>query len=67
MVCGGCGKRRIVHSQKKEDFNIVGKYGNLPDRQIKARLEVHKRRYCKQCEKRYDCDFKMYLDCRKGS
>ena len=67
MACGGCGKRRVVHNQKKEDYDIMGGYGNLPDRQIKARLEVYKRRYCKQCEKRYDCDFKMYLDCRKGS
>ena len=70
MACGGCSKRRsnqVAVAQKKEDFDIMGGYGDLPDVQIKARLEVYKRRYCKQCEKRYECDFKMYLDCRKSN
>lgn len=68
MACGGCSKRRVVvDNEKKENYDIMGGYGSLPDRQIKARLEVYKRRYCKQCEKRYACDFVMYLDCRKNT
>ena len=66
MSCGGCAKRRPVKEQSKENFDIFNGYGNLPDRQIKARLEVYKKRYCKQCEKRYNCDYPMYLDCRKN-
>lgn len=67
MACGGCAKRRAIKEQSKESYDVMGGYGNLTDRQIKTRLEIYKRRYCKQCEKRYDCDFKMYSDCRKGT
>lgn len=70
MACGGCSKRRFdvkVNNQKKEDYDIMGGYGTLTDTQIKARLEVYKRRYCKQCTKRYDCTFVVYLDCRKSN
>ena len=66
MVCGGCAKRGVVKEQKKEDYSVMGNYGDLPNRQIKARLEVYKKRYCKNCEKRYKCDFVMYSDCKKN-
>lgn len=67
MACGGCAKRRVTNNQKKEDYDIMGGYGTLSDIQIKARLEVYKRRYCKQCTKRYDCTFVVYLECRKSN
>jgi len=70
MTCGGCSKRRaaqVTKRQSKEDYNIMGGYANLNDRQIKARLEVYKRKYCKECLKRYDCDYKNYLECRKSA
>lgn len=69
MACGGCSKRSSViraNNQKKEDYDIMGGYGTLPDRQIKARLEVYKKRYCKQCDIRYKCDFVVYTECRKN-
>ena len=43
----------------------MGGYKNLQAHQIRARLEVFKKRYCKDCEKRYDCDYKMYQQCQK--
>ena len=70
MACGGCSKRRSdakTNSQKKEDYDIMGGYGTLTDVQIKSRLEIYKRRYCKQCIKRYDCTFVIYLNCRKSN
>jgi len=70
MACSGCSKRRAARAtktQSKEDYNIMGGYANLNDRQIKARLEVYKRKYCKECIKRYDCDYKNYLECRKNA
>lgn len=70
MACGGCAKRRAANIEKnrsKEDYDLMGGYANLTDRQIKARLEVYKRKYCKQCTKRYECDYKNYVECRKSS
>jgi hypothetical protein len=62
MACGGCGRRHAaVHN--KED--VMGGYKYLNDRQIKARLENYKRKYCKSCDRRYVCDFAMYQECQK--
>jgi len=70
MACGGCAKRRAAVSaqrQSKEDYDLTGGYANLTDGQLKARLEVYKRKYCKDCAKRYECDYKNYLECRKNT
>ena len=70
MACGGCAKRRAARSaarRSREDTDLTGGYANLTDRQIKARLEVYKRRYCSDCTKRYECDYKNYLECRKST
>jgi hypothetical protein len=70
MACGGCQKRRAARTavkRDKEDYDLMGGYANLTDRQIKARLEVYKRRYCQKCTKRYECDYKNYLECRKSA
>lgn len=69
MACGGCAKRRAAQTaarQGREDGDLMGGYANLTDRQIKARLEVYKRRYCKACTQRYECDYANYLKCKKG-
>lgn len=68
MACGGCGKRRATRQMVKnvEKDDVMGGYGHLTDRQIKARLEVYKKRYCKDCDKRYKCDYQMYVGCKKN-
>ncbi len=69
MPCGGCAKRRAqraVSRKIKEEQNLMGGYANLTDRQIKARLEVYKRRYCAACQKRYECNYESYLECIKS-
>lgn len=73
MSCGGCQKRRedrsvqaAANRQAKEEQDLMGGYANLTDRQIKARLEVYKRRYCTTCTKRYECDYTSYIECRKN-
>jgi hypothetical protein len=73
MACGGCQKRREAQSvqaadnrQAKEEQDLMGGYANLTDRQIKARLEIYKRRYCGPCAKRYECDYTVYTECRKN-
>jgi hypothetical protein len=68
MACGGCAKRRAAYTaarQAREDGDLTAGYANLTDRQIKARLEVYKRRYCTECKKRYECDYSNYLNCKK--
>jgi len=64
MACGGCSKKKVVRGVNKDD--VMGGYGYLTDRQIRARLEVYKKRYCKDCGKRYECDYKMYVECKKN-
>ena len=66
MVCGGCAKRKNINKQKRQDNDLMGGYANLTDRQIKARLEKYKRNYCTECEKRYECDYACYVECRKS-
>ncbi len=68
MACGSCSKRRNNKTKKNPDgsVDILGGYKNLNDRQIRARLEVYKRKYCSNCDKRYDCNYKIYLKCKKG-
>ena len=58
MGCN-CGKKRVAQSP----LNIVDGYKHLKPNQIKARLEVFKKNYCKNCEKRYKCDYNSYQKC----
>lgn len=41
-------------------------YKYLNNRQLKARLEVYKKRYCKECENKSVCDYEMYVKCKKN-
>lgn len=66
MACGGCSKRKAVkHAKPGTKESLMGGYKYLTDQQIKARLEVYKRNNCKSCDKRYDCDYGMFLQCKK--
>ena len=58
MAC--CGKNIPSNTHK---FSVMGGYKYLSDSQIKARLEVFKRIYCKSCANRYDCNFDVYNNC----
>jgi hypothetical protein len=68
MACGGCGARhRAPEVNSADPVSVLkGGYKYLTDRQIRARLEVYKRNYCKACEKRYQCDYPMFLECKKS-
>ena len=61
--CGVCGKRR--RQLTEEEYDVMGGYAYLPAQQIRARLEVFKKRYCKTCPQRYECDYPMYVECKK--
>ncbi len=63
MACCGQTKKRKL---REEDYDIMGGYKYLSDRQIKARLEVFKRSFCKECLQRYTCDYNNYLICKKN-
>lgn len=64
MACGTCGKRgRTAPVEKQRD--ITEGHAYLTDRQIKARLEVYKRRFCTACVKRYDCSYEIYVNCKE--
>jgi len=43
--------------------NLLEAYKYLKPHQIKARLEIFKRNFCKSCKNRYICDYDMYLKC----
>jgi hypothetical protein len=64
MVCKACASKRRTLSE--EDFDIMGGYKYLPDKQIKARLAIFKKRFCKDCDQRYTCDYSNYLKCKKS-
>lgn len=69
MACGGCGKRRNspnINTTSSKDYDLAGGMDirSLNDRQIRARLEVFKRKFCNTCSIRYTCDYIRYLDCK---
>lgn len=69
MACGGCKKRAARRSANRtitRDGGVMGGYKYLNDRQIKARLEIYKKKYCPDCDNRFKCDYNMYVSCRKN-
>jgi hypothetical protein len=66
MPCGGCGRRDDTVYNRMSKDDLTGGYANLTDRQLKARLEMYKKRFCSSCVKRYDCDYKCYIECKKS-
>lgn len=68
MACGGCKKRSRpnVKTDDPTQYDLTGGVDvrSLNDRQIKARLEVFKRRFCNGCSIRYECDYSTYLGCK---
>jgi len=65
MACGGCSRKNRVSARvAKNDLNGGIKY--LTRKQIAARLEVYKRKYCKACEYTSACDYEMYSLCPNG-
>lgn len=68
MACSGCGKKRAARAARnivKNGDEVMGGYKYLNDRQIKARLEVYKKKYCSNCESRYECTYETYKGCKK--
>lgn len=70
MACGACSKRRRTPPNSRavdpKDYDLTGGMDirSLNSRQIQARLEVFKRRFCKDCSARYDCTYSTYIDCK---
>jgi len=56
----GC---RCNNKRSPVGVNIMDGYKYLKPHQIKARLEVFKRKFCSNCNDRYICDYNMYLQC----
>jgi hypothetical protein len=65
MACGGCSRKRAARNGPPTAENIMGGYKYLSDKQIRARLEVYKRNNCKNCDKRYECDYGNFIECKK--
>lgn len=61
MACKGCGRKARMPKHK----DVMGGYKYLTSKQINSRLEVYKRRFCRDCADRYECDFPMYQSCTK--
>jgi hypothetical protein len=72
MACSGCGRKRAARAARQGAANmaanvdeVMGGYKYLNDRQIKARLEVYKKKYCSGCDGRYECTYEIYERCKK--
>lgn len=63
MACGACGRKHNKDNSIEKSKSITDGYKYLTDRQIKARLEVYKRRFCTGCASRYTCDYVVYFNC----
>lgn len=67
MACGGCSKKGNTNRgvTSPEGYNLTGGVDvkSLNNKQIQARLEVFKRKFCKKCSQRYSCDYVSYLSC----
>ncbi len=69
MGCN-CGKSRRLPASKpvsKNVNNVMGNYKYLKPHQVKARLEIFKKKNCTNCKKRYVCDINMYKNCKGQS
>lgn len=64
MGCSGCGKRRARKAGQSK-INIMTEYKYLNDRQLKVRLEVYKKKYCKGCKDKEKCNYERYVSCVK--
>lgn len=62
MGCN-CGGSKRIHAQ--DPLDVLGGYKYLKRHQIDARLEIYKKRYCKDCELRYKCNYSRYMNCSK--
>lgn len=65
MACGSCSKRqssRVVEPV----YDLTGGLDihSLNTQQVRARLEVFKRKFCRDCSSRYECDYSRYLVCK---
>ena len=61
MGCSACSRKK--KGANKAVYDVMGGFKHLPNNQIKARLEIFKKRHCKNCDYRYKCDFVMYNNC----
>ena len=65
MACGACGRKNRSNPANPSEYDLAGGVDikSLNDRQIRARLEVFKRKFCADCKARYACDYSIYLNC----
>lgn len=65
MACGSCSKRNNSRSALTV-YDLTGgvNISSLNAQQVRARLEVFKRKFCRDCSNRYDCDYSRYLICK---
>lgn len=61
MGCN-CGQNKKKYVRDPGD--VMGGYKYLRPHQIKNRLEIFKKTHCKECDKRYKCDFTNYMNCK---
>lgn len=64
MACGSCSRKNSERHPVTRENGVMGGFKYLTDRQIKARLELFKRKFCRECVDRYTCDYKNYLKCK---
>jgi len=70
MGCG-CGNRKpnkpAIRNLTRTPFTVLGNYKFLNQQQIAKRLELFKKFYCGDCNKKENCDYAMYAGCGKSA
>jgi len=61
----GCNCGKTKRAYVRDPLDVMAGYKYLKPHQVKARLEVFKKKNCKECELRYKCDYNRYLNCSK--
>ena len=70
MACGGCAKRRAAvraTGQQNAETRLMDGFKYMTARQLTARLEAYKRKYCKDCKTRFKCDYANYVKCKENN
>ncbi|KKN58612.1 hypothetical protein LCGC14_0550310 [marine sediment metagenome] len=60
----GCNCGKTKGKLVRDPGDVLGGYKYLKPRQLKARLEIFKRKHCKDCKDRYKCDYALYVACK---
>lgn len=66
MGCSRCEKKQKRKDERgnPELYRAFGNYKYLTNRQVRTRLEYYKKKHCKGCSKKDECNISMFFKCK---